>query len=323
MARSHKTQSRTWSFSWPDSGGQSIQQASFDGLYNYLLLLTGMLSLILFGNGPLPTPDTIEFYQSTFLTKLGNMYSSAYAYSTPLTALGAKAHFSLEWLEPWPNYTTGRLSWYRQGLHEVEKDRTLIEALDRNDVPGIILAAAIANQGNSYCRPFGTDVIEKGQRWLGEHFDWPLPQWQWAKTRWNADFKEYSIGIGQITPGEVDTFGYDHRKVDLFDPATSIKFMQIKLAKSGEAAAALNLNKTDWFILMAIGNNDGLGVLNSYVKYGRDMQNFLANDARSRVQLAKMMSYIDYLHTVKGWELPEGVNRDHIWWLIRRAKVGP
>jgi hypothetical protein len=332
MARLNTTQSHMWSVPWPDPDGQPMQPAPFEGIYNYLLLLTCLLGLIIFGAGPLTTPDTIELYQFRFLTKLGNMYP--YAYSTsPLANMSSGVHFSLAWLEPWANYTTGKLSWYRQGLREVKNNREIIEShatgdvptddVPTDDVPDVLLAAAVANQGNSYQRPFGWEGFEQWQRWLGTHFNWPIPQWKWAQNQWNADFEEYSIGIAQITPGEVDHFGYDHNKVDLFDNATSIKLMRAKLAATSQATAPLELNKTDWFILVAIGNNDGPVVLRNYEKYGRDMQSFLANDIRSRRQLAKMMSYVDYLHIAEGWPLPEGVNHDHIWWLIQRAKAGP
>jgi len=322
MARLNQTQSHTWPASWPEHDGQALQPTPLGGIYNYLLLLTCLLGLITFGAGPLTTPDTIELYQFRFLTKLGNTYSYAYN-ASPLANMGSNVHFSMTWLAPWSNYTTGRLSWYRQGLREVKANRPFIEAPHTDEVPDILLAAAVANQGNSYQRPFGWEGFEQWQRWLGTHFDWPLPQWKWAQDHWNADFEEYSIGIAQITPGEAEHFGYDLNKVDLFDDATSINLMRAKLAATSQATASLDLNKTDWFILVAIGNNDGAVVLRNYEKYGHDMQNFLANDIRSRRQLAKMMSYVDYLHTAEGWSLPEGVNHDHIWWLIQRAKASP
>lgn len=322
MARLNDTQSRSWPMPWPDHDGQSMQQAPFEGIYSQLLLLTCLLGLIIFGTGPLTASDTIEFYQFRFLTKLGSMYPYASTYNS-LATMGSGMHLTWDQVQPWPNAFQGRLGWYRQGIHEVAQNRLIIQSMESHGVPNILLAAAIANQSNSPTRPLGFNFPEKCQQWLGEHLDWPFPQWQWAKTEWEADFKQYSVGIAQITPGEVDELGYDHTKVDLFDPATSIKLMNIKMAKTSQAAAPLELNKTDWFILVALGNNEGPGVIESYEKSGRDMQSFLANDFRLRRQLARMMTYSDYLHTYENWPWPEGVNRDHIWWLILRTKTGP
>lgn len=322
MARSDRTQSRMWPMPWPDYDGQALQQAPFEGIYRYLLLLTCLLSLNIFGASSLTMQDAIEFYQFRFLTKLGSMYPYAATYNS-LTKLNVGIHLSWDQLQPWPNAFQGRLGWYRQGLSEVEKHRTLIHALDTKDAPGILLAASIANQGNSPQRPFGIDLLEEGQQWLGQHMDWPLPQWQWAKQEWDSDFKACSIGIAQITPEEVKQFGFDSQKTNLLDPGTSIELMHTKLAATSQAAAALGLNKTDWFILVAIGNNEGPQLIQYYQKAGHDMQRFLANDERLRRQLARMMTYADYLHNEKGWNFPEGVNRDHIWWLIRRVKASP
>jgi len=321
MARLHSRQGHPWSMPWPDYDGQSMHQAPFEGIYSHLLLLTCLLGLITFGTGPLTNSDAIEFYQFRFLTKLGNMYPYASTYNS-LATIGAGVHLSWDQVQPWPNSFQGRLGWYRQGLHEVAQNRLLIQSLETKGVPTILLAASIANQGNAPTRPFGADLPERLQQWLGDHCDWPLPQWQWAKTEWDADFKQYSVGIAQIRPDEVEQFGYDLAKIDLFDPTTSIKLMNIKMARTIDAAAPFGLNKTDWFILVALGNNEGPSVIANYMTSGHDMQSFLANDFRLRRQLARMMTYSDYLHSYENWPWPEGVNRDHIWWLIRKTNAG-
>jgi len=262
---------------WSDQTGQTLQQAPIEGIYSYLLLLMCLIGLNIFGTGPLTTQDTIEFYQFRFLTKLGSMYPYASTYNS-LASMGSSVYLSWDQLQPWPNAFQGRLGWYRQGLHEVQGHRATIEALDSVDAPEILLAAAIANQGNSPQRLFGSDLFERGQRWLGEHIDWPLPQWQWAQAQWDRDFKQCSIGIGQIMPEEIRLFGFDETQTDLLDPGTNLKLMRAKLAATSQAAASLGLNKTDWFILVAIGNNEGPGLVQYYQKAGRDMQRFLAND---------------------------------------------
>ena len=244
---------------------------------------------------------------------------------------------SLAGLAPWPLYQEGKLSWYRQGLRDVASHRALIEQLADDDVPAVLLAAAIANQGNSYQRPFGWERLEQAQIWLGEHVQWPQAswaQWQWVRSRWEADFEQYSVGIAQITPQEARTlatprFGQSlaptQAPINLLDDTVSIRLMWTKLAAHQRAAAAadLQLNETDRFILSAIANNDGPAVLQAYVARGGDLITLLNTYPGARMQLAKIMSYINYLHQHEGWPLPVGVNCDHIWWLIRTTPTTP
>ncbi|MDQ3249386.1 MAG: hypothetical protein M3Q45_09280 [Chloroflexota bacterium] len=323
MPRIQRPQSRPWPLRKLDQADDPFRSLPFEGLYAYLLLSVCVLGLFLSGAGPLSVVGTGGLYPFNFLTRLGITNPHVQIYGNVLGATDTRKTLTLDWLAPWPNYTKNKLSWYRQGLHEVKVNRAVIESLVTYDVPDILVAAAIANQGNSYQRPFGWRSFEHWQRQLGNHYDWPWPQWDWGQRKWNAYFEQYSIGIAQIMPGEIEQLGYDAAKIDLFDSATSIDLMRAKLVATGRAAKSLDVNKTDSFILVAIGNNAGLCAIDTYQKYGGDMQTFLANDALSRRQLAKMISYVDYLHVQEGWPLPEGVNFDHIWWLIRRAKAGP
>ncbi len=240
---------------------------------------------------------------------------------------------SLAGLVPWPLYQQGKLSWYRQGLREVERNRVLIEQLADDNVSSVLLAAAVANQGNSYQRPFGWQGLEQAQIWLGQHIEWPQtqwPQWQWAHSRWEARFEQYSVGIAQITPQEArdlgaPQFGPNQLPTGLLDAEVSIRLMRAKLAAHQQVvtAAGLQLNETDRFVLTAIGNNDGPAIIQAYIDRGGDLITLLNTYPGARVQLAKIMSYINYLHEHEGWPLPVGVNCDHIWWLIRTTPTTP
>lgn len=323
MASVDRTQSHSWSLRLSDGESDPLRQTPFEGLYTYLMVSICVLGLLISGMGPLSAISTPGLYEFSFLTRLGITNPHVYIASNPLATIDTSRPIALGWLVPWANYTRGKLSWYRQGLQEVKENRAIIESLVTYDVPDILVAAAVANQGNSYQRPFGWQGFETWQRWLGNHVEWPLPQWSWGQRKWDAYFEQYSIGIGQIMPAEAVQLGYEGERIDLLDSATSIDLMRAKLTATSDAALALELNKTDWFIIVAIGNNGGLHTIDTYQKYGGDMETFLATDPHARGQLAKMMSYVDYLHTQEDWPLPDGVNFDHIWWLIREAQAGP
>ncbi|RIK46015.1 MAG: hypothetical protein DCC57_15940 [Chloroflexi bacterium] len=223
---------------------------------------------------------------------------------------------------PWPNFATGGMGWYRHGLREVASNARLIKALGDDRVPAILLAAAIANQGGSAQRPFGIDAIERLQYWLGSNFDWPLPQWEWAAARWHQYVEEPSIGIAQLLPDEAQRLrGFG--RPNLFDDRTSIRLMYAKLAAVSRAAESLGLNQTQRFILLAIGNNDGLGTIQRLVAYDRDLERYLADHPQSRTQIAKIMTFVDYLAKHGDWTLPDGINRDYIWSLASRPVVAP
>lgn len=252
-----------------------------------------------------------------FETKTALLY--AYYYRSVQNGLRESL---IGWSAPLPNHTVGRLGWYRHGLQEVRKNREFIESLLSDEVPAVLLAAAIANQGNSVQRPFGWDGLERVQTWLGMRFDWRLTQWQWGEQRWEAHFEQRSVGIGQIQPYEARHFGYAGDRMDLFDDRVSIGLMQAKMAATNDALGDLDVSYTDRFALMAVGNNHGTSIAYNYAANGNDLQRLFAHDESARRQLAKMLTYIHYLHD-DGWPLPEGVNLDHLWWLVRNAHNAP
>ncbi|HXF62824.1 MAG TPA: hypothetical protein VNK95_14465 [Caldilineaceae bacterium] len=234
---------------------------------------------------------------------------------------GLSEHLPPRHLIPWPDFTHGGLGWYRPGLREVERHANLIRALGDEKVPAIVLAAAIANQGSSAQRPFGIDLIERIQYFLGATFDWPLPGWEWGARWWRQHLEEPSLGIAQLLPDEARRlrgFGIP----DLFDDRTSIRLMYAKLARVSDAAEALGLNQTQRFILLAIANNDGDGAIVRLTNYDLELERYIAEHPQTRIQIAKIMSFVDHL-SQQGWNLPDGVNREYIWWLVNQSGGTP
>ncbi len=188
---------------------------------------------------------------------------------------------------------------YRQGAAEVRQNQATIEALASDRTPGILLAASIANQGNTYQRPLGVDWGERIQVVFGLGGD-------------------PSVGIGQIMPGEARGYGYKGDVWGLFDDRTSIGLMAAKLRRTESAVDSLHLDPTESFILVAIGNNIGDTVVtdpNRFRQYGT-ISGFLKNDDEARTQLLKMMNWMEYLQANEGWSFPEGVNTNRIWQLL-------
>ena len=295
---------RKFSFVWADV-------ASLSKAWSFFFIAT-MLVLSL---------QTAGVFQRSFETKLAFLY--VYYYSSATT----ENLESALWWAPWPNNLVGRLGWYRQGLQEVEQHRTYIQALATQEAPAILVAAAIANQGNSPQRPFGWDGFERLQAWLGARFDWQWEQWDWARRQWNDFFEEPSVGLGQIQPEEARRLvAYAGDRINLFSDQASIGLMQAKLQNAHRMFAELDLNQTELFALLALSNNDssdGAGILSLFQRFNADLSQLLSYDPASRIQLARMMTYLDYLHREECWELPNGVNTDYLWWLIHNARPMP
>ncbi len=227
-----------------------------------------------------------------------------------------------DWWVPWPNNFVGRLGWYRQGLREVEDQRRYIRSLATEEVPAILIAAAIANQGNSPQRPFGWSGLERTQHWLGNRFEWQFTIWQGAMARWNNYFEKPSVGIGQIQPDEAIRLAYAGDRLNLFDDRVSIALMQAKLLRAAGLLAAIELNATDRFALIAISNNDNSDGARIYAQFeavDRDLFKLLAQEEALRRQLARMLTYIDYLHAYDNWMLPDAINVERLWWYIESA----
>lgn len=277
-----------------------------------LLLVTAMLFASL---------QTAGIFQHSFETKVAFLYVYYYS-SSPGDIQDAAA-----WWLPWPNNLVGRLGWYRQGLHEATKYREYIQSLATEEAPAILIAAAIANQGNSPQRPFGWDGFERLQSWLGYRFEWQLTAWSWARAQWSDYFEAPSVGIGQIQPTEARRLvNYAGDRINLFNDQASIGLMQAKLQNAYQMFQTLDLNQTELFALLAISNNDssdGVGILSLFQRFNNDLTQLLSYDPASRIQLARMMTYMDYLHREECWELPKGVNTDYLWWLIQNARPTP
>ncbi len=227
-----------------------------------------------------------------------------------------------DWWVPWPNNFVGRLGWYRQGLHEVEDQRRYIRSLATEEVPTILIAAAIANQGNSPQRPFGWSGLERLQKWLGSRFEWRLAVWQWAQSRWNNYFEKPSIGVAQIQPDEAVRLVYAGDRLNLFDDKVSVALMQAKLVRAADLLATMDLNPTDRFALIALSNNDNSDGARIYAQFeavDRDLLRLLQQEEPLRRQLARMMTYVEYLHDHDDWMLPDAINVERLWWYIESA----
>lgn len=276
-------------------------------------------------------------FQRSYETRTDFVYSH---YSVPPTN---EAIDTGVWWIPWPNNFLGRLGWYRQGLREVQKHRDFIQTLAGDELPPILLAAAIANQGNSPQRPFGWEGLERIQAWLGYRFEWRLPPqpltidqlssaslatWffaarQWAYAHWVNYFEEPSVGVGQIQPDEARRLAYAGDRIDLFSDRASIGLMQAKMVNAYHLFTSLDLSQTELFALLAISNNDnsdGVGILQQFQKAQYHLPQLLRESFAARRQLARMMTYVEYLNRQDCWEVPKGVNIRYLWWLVHNTE---
>ena len=270
-----------------------------------------------------PLPAEVLGQEATYCVEglpPDDLFDLLYVYPFYHPAARQMTEANISWWIPWPNNLVGRLGWYRQGLEEVHEYQEFIVSLADEDLPSILLAAAIANQGNSIQRPFGWNGIEFVQAWLGRRFEWLLSMWAGAQQQWEDFFEEPSVGVGQIQPDEARRLTYFGDRVDLFDDRVSIGLMQAKMVAARELFYELSLDPTELFALIAISNNintDSQALLHIYQQHGRDLRHMLDHNAALRRQLARMMTYVDYLHQEGEWPLPPDVNIDHLWWLIQ------
>jgi hypothetical protein len=264
------------------------------------------------------TPSFSAFLRPAVSSKAALLYAFEYSALTDTFSRG----LNLSMLNPIPDYTHGRIGWYRQGLREVIANRRIIERSANDNVASILIAAAIANQGNSVQRPFGWNGLERIQVWLGLHADWPWPSMESIDKFWKNAFQQPSVGIAQLMEHEGGPLVRNNYNM-LFDDGYAIRHMAKKLTQVEQEAAAFGLNETRKFVLIAIGNNIGPGAIRALHAYGGDIERYVSEDSSARRQLAKMMTYVDYLHERYDWPMPEGINRDYIWWLIRRGSSVP
>lgn len=270
-----------------------------------------------------PLPAEVLGEEATYCVEglpLDGLFDLLYVYPFYHPSARHSTQATISWWIPWPNNLVGRLGWYRQGLAEVNEYREFITALAGDELPSILLAAAIANQGNSIQRPFGWNGIELVQTWLGRRFEWQLSVWESARKQWEDFFERPSVGVGQIQPDEARRLTYFGDRVNLFDDRVSIGLMQAKMVAARNLFQDLELDATDLFALIAISNNDnsdGQAIFAIYQQYEGDLRHMLHNHEPFRRQLARMMTYVDYLHHENDWPLPPEVNVDHLWWLIQ------
>ncbi|RIK38601.1 MAG: hypothetical protein DCC55_20565, partial [Chloroflexi bacterium] len=312
MASVHSYQRRRPGRFWPDGEQQLVRRRGPETAQADLVASPWFLTFVIFVLAPVMALRLVGLYYTEFEPHTGSLHPYEAAYRRYMLDFNTLRGFALSVPMPWPQYARGQLGWYRQGLREVAKHRALIEQLAPDQELGTLVAAAVANQGNSYQRPFGWAGLEKLQTWLGRHFDWPWPQWERGYKRWEAWFEQSSVGIGQITPQEVEWLGYPPDRINLLVDPISIALMLEKLAVVRHQAEQLGLGRSDAMILMLIaGNTDG-DLIQLYSTYGRNMEEFLAHNEWARRQLAKMMTYIAYLHTAEQWPLPQGID----WYYI-------
>ena len=270
-----------------------------------------------------PLPIEVLGEEATYCVEglpLDGLFDLLYVYPFYHPSARHVTQANISWWIPWPNNFVGRLGWYRQGLDEVYQYRDFIASLADDELPSILLAAAIANQGNSIQRPFGWNGIEIVQTWLGRRFEWQLSVWESARQSWEDFFEEPSVGVGQIQPDEARRLTYFGDRVNLFDDRVSIGLMQAKMVAARELFQGLSLDPTELFALIAISNNDnsdGEALLRIYREHKGDLRHMLNSNEALRRQLARMMTYVDYLHNQGDWPLPPEVNVDHLWWLIQ------
>lgn len=235
------------------------------------------------------------------------------------------ATYSVDYLNDYPfkwyQQAVGQFVFHQQqlGLRGIQISdwyRKEITELNSAQVPSVILAAAIANQGNSPTRPFNIDLLEKIQVLLGQTFDWPLSI---GKATWDDIFKNPSVGITQIMPCESHGFPTSM----LFDPKVSIKLMVAKLQETSKAALQLGISPNDWFALTLLGNNFGSTAVDGYSAYlhqysfaPRDMKQFLDTFPASKQQLARMLAYVQYMSQYEGWALPQNIDMNYLWSLV-------
>jgi hypothetical protein len=240
------------------------------------------------------------------------IYPYEYSFNRSIFDLDLTGRFSLNLSWPWPQYDKGIPGWYRQGLAEVRENREIIQRLTENDDLGIVLAAAIANQGNSVWRPFGWNGLERLQVWVGQNLHWLAPEGTWLRAQWDDWFIHYSIGVGQLTPTEVERLGYAPARLNLFNDSANISLMHAKLDETYQKAIQLGLSRSDALLLMLVSNNDEFDTIMHFQDYGYNIQNFLAGSLYAQRQLARMMTYVHHLHVYEGWPLPSDVDWDYL-----------
>jgi RHS repeat-associated protein len=191
---------------------------------------------------------------------------------------------------------------YQYGLHEVRKHTDFIRTTaDEWELHPIILASAIADQGNTVQHPFGWYGAEK----------------LLLEVKPNA-----SVGLAQIRPSEQSAYREKYGlEEDLFDPEASIQYMAAKLQTEKETIAAweriegTGLIDRDRFMLLLIAQNGS--VFNSFVgEYQQNWQALLIDNAGAWRVLNFQISYIEYLLT-QGWSLPPGIETEDLDYIKR------
>lgn len=220
----------------------------------------------------------------------------------------------------WYQQLVGQFFFHRQqlglrGVQIADWYRTEITITCNDELPPIILAAAIANQGNSPTRPFDSNLIEQVQVWLGKTFDWPFAL---GRANWEDKFESPSIGIAQIMPIErVPTMSGS------FSTTKPASVPDAKLQRASHAAGNLRLSRNDWFALTLLGDNFGEAAVSSYQGYLQSissaplrMKQYLRSGPENQKQLARMLAYVQFLADHEGWPLPKDIDMGYLWSLV-------
>jgi len=243
-----------------------------------------------------------------------NRYS--YAYNNPLVYVDPDGHLP----GPWWLWAGGAAvlvvggalvidyAFVEEGRIAVKHNAATIEAAAAQyDVPPMMVAAGIAAQGNSWQRPFGTDVLERGQLFIGQQFEFEEGTWAYSK------FEQPSVGIGQITPGEASRFGVTDNPWDLFDPEVSIECMAAKVAQVDAKMAGMDIPAENWerdrWMAMMIAQNGGFPLKELYEERGGDWIKYLGAHPRQRAILLRVWEHIGWLKE-HGWYIPPDVEGD-------------
>jgi hypothetical protein len=271
-----------------------------------------ILSFIVFVFGPVVALRLITLYYAAPAPHWRIVYPYEYSLNRTIFDLDLSGPLSFDLSLPWPQDDKGIPGWYRQGLAEVRENHETIKRLTGGDDLGIVLAAAIANQGNSPQRPFGWTGLERLQVWIGQNLSWLAPEGIWFRTQWNDWFIHYSIGVGQLTRAEVERLGYAPERLNLFNDSANISLMHAKLDETYQKAIQLGLSRSDALLMMLVSNNDEFDTIAHFQEYGYDIEAFLAGSLYGQQQLARMMTYVHYLHVHEGWPLPADVDWNYL-----------
>jgi RHS repeat-associated protein len=165
----------------------------------------------------------------------------------------------------------------------------IIRAAQAHDIPPVILAAAIMNQGSAVTRLFGTELIERCQ--LGIPFDSPYTG------------ERATAGIAQLTPGEIRKYVPGCDTECLFQPAKAIEGMAVKIALADELLPS-DINRTDRWMVLALAQNNGLGAAQTYLAKGGAWKEVYGEIPSDWDQIGKILKNVRYMSEIGLYNVP-------------------